>query len=74
MVLTEAVFTPPKRTILAVPAPDADNLAKSPLDAITKTQRVWVDDKQVGYLFTSKRWAADGEPCGVHLLINTLTA
>lgn len=73
VVATEAVFPRPKKTILPAPRGDVDNLSKSPLDAITKTQRLWVDDTQVGHLFTSKRWAEEGEEAGVHLYINVLT-
>ncbi|WP_458098578.1 RusA family crossover junction endodeoxyribonuclease [Roseomonas sp. WA12] len=68
----ESIFPKPKKTILFRPKGDTDNLAKSPLDAITKTQRLWEDDDQVERLFTAKRWAEPGEIEGVHLIINTL--
>lgn len=38
--------------------PDADNLAKAVLDAISDTQRVWSDDAQVVQLAVSKTWTS----------------
>ena len=38
--------------------PDADNLAKAVLDAISDTQRVWSDDAQVVQLAVSKAWTS----------------
>ena len=72
VVFTEAVSQKPKKSILSCPEYDCDNVAKAPLDAITKTQRIWVDDKQVGFLLSCKRWAAPGEEAGVHVVVNIL--
>lgn len=53
-----------------VKKPDADNLAKAVLDAISDTQRVWVDDAQVVQLAVSKSWTS-GES-GLQLEIESL--
>lgn len=53
-----------------VKKPDADNLAKAVLDAISDTQRVWVDDAQVVQLAVSKSWTS-GES-GLQLEIEPL--
>lgn len=69
VVAAEFVFPRPKKTILSVPKPDVDNLLKLPLDAITKTQRVWADDTQIATVVSTKRWSTDGETAGVHIHI-----
>lgn len=48
--------------------PDADNLAKTSLDAITRLGW-WADDSQVARLVVSKRW---GDEAGVHVVIERL--
>lgn len=40
---------------------DVDNYAKGPLDVITKSGKVWGDDKQVVSLRVSKRYTEPGE-------------
>lgn len=55
----------PKSTKLHHPRGDCDNHAKGPLDAITKTARVWLDDSQIGTLLIHKRWGLPGEPGSV---------
>jgi Holliday junction resolvase RusA-like endonuclease len=49
--------TKPKTSKLAFPKPDADNYAKTVLDAITKAGNLWLDDTQVVRLVVEKRWA-----------------
>jgi Holliday junction resolvase RusA-like endonuclease len=53
VVITKAT---PKKTVLAAPRGDVDNLAKGILDAATKTKRFWVDDSQITHLFVAKAW------------------
>lgn len=72
VVSAELVLPKPKKTIRCAPPGDVDNLAKGPLDAITKTGRYWADDTQVAQLFIEKRWAEPGEEPSVRLCINTL--
>lgn len=50
--------------------PDADNLAKAVLDAISDSQRVWKDDAQVVELAVTKSWTS-GES-GLLLELNSL--
>jgi len=51
--------------------PDADNLAKAVMDAISHLD-VWVDDAQVVGLIVSKRWAMNQqEPAGCEINIST---
>ena len=48
--------------------PDVDNLAKLPLDQITKSGRVWRDDSQVVSLRCDKFWAVGNEQgCSVQI-------
>jgi Holliday junction resolvase RusA-like endonuclease len=72
VVSAELVMPKPKSTVRCAPPGDVDNLAKGPLDAITKTGRYWADDTQVAQLFIEKRWAEPGEEPSVRLRINTL--
>jgi Holliday junction resolvase RusA-like endonuclease len=51
--------------------PDVDNLAKLPLDQITKSGRVWRDDSQVVSLRCDKFWAVGNEH-GCSVSISTL--
>lgn len=48
--------------------PDADNLAKSTVDALT-ILGFWRDDGQIAALTISKIWANPGEDSGMHLLV-----
>lgn len=58
----------PAGPILRVSDPDADNLAKPVLDALTETG-VWADDGQVGGLVVLKHYVAKGAEPGVSALI-----
>ena len=51
--------------------PDADNLAKAVLDAMSVIQ-VWKDDDQVSDLLVRKRWAGEGSPAGCRIRVWTL--
>jgi Holliday junction resolvase RusA-like endonuclease len=46
----------PKSTILPAPKGDIDNYVKAALDAVTKAQALWSDDRQVVGLHAVKRW------------------
>lgn len=50
--------------------PDADNLAKAVLDALTALN-VWGDDDQVVVLHVAKKWSTDNR-AGCHLIISTI--
>lgn len=64
----------PKSTKLSAPLGDVDNHAKGPMDALTKTARFWLDDKQIETLVVHKRWAAPGEPGHVEVHIAPMEA
>lgn len=53
--------TKPRTSKLQFPKPDADNYAKSVLDAATSAE-LWADDSQVVNLEVFKRWRAGNEP------------
>jgi Holliday junction resolvase RusA-like endonuclease len=50
--------------------PDADNLAKAVLDALTEIQ-IWQDDAQVSHLTVRRLWASLGHSgCQIHICNN----
>lgn len=53
----EFIGEKPKSTILPAPKGDIDNYVKAALDAVTKAQVLWSDDRQVVGLHAVKRWA-----------------
>jgi Holliday junction resolvase RusA-like endonuclease len=44
-----------------------DNLIKAVTDAITDTQRVWLDDSQVCFISATKSYALDAVGCSVRI-------
>lgn len=62
--------TKPRTSKLRFPKPDADNYAKSILDAAT-VAGLWGDDSQVVNLTAYKRWHTGNEP-RVRLTINRI--
>ena len=63
MVIVENVCKRPAKAANPYPNPDVDNFAKAALDAVTKSQLIWKDDKQITELYVSKRYARkDEEP------------
>jgi Holliday junction resolvase RusA-like endonuclease len=60
----EQVCQKPKTSKRFYPRGDVDNHAKGPLDAITRTGRIWKDDDQIVELTVTKRFAKENEqPC-----------
>ena len=53
----------PKKPSKPFPRGDVDNIAKGPMDAVTKATGWWVDDVQISLLLTYKRYVEpDEEP------------
>lgn len=57
--------------ILHIAKPDADNLAKAVLDALTDAGW-WVDDSRVANLFIQKRYADAKRAAGAFITINVI--
>lgn len=47
--------------------PDLDNLIKAVTDAITDTQRVWLDDSQICRISATKTYALNAAGCSVRI-------
>ena len=47
--------------------PDLDNLIKAVVDAITDTQRVWLDDSQICQISATKSYALNASGCSVRI-------
>lgn len=62
----------PKTTKLPAPRPDADNYAKSVMDAMTQAG-IWKDDTLVVRLSVTKRWTQPGEAPCVYIRFNETT-
>lgn len=60
-VAVHTVALKPKTGKLPAPRGDVDNYAKAALDAITKAQLVWCDDKQLITMQATKRYAVGAE-------------
>lgn len=65
--LIEVGIKRPKTTGHTAPMGDLDNLAKGPMDLITKGGRAWKDDRQIVFLTTVKRWVDDDADVGFRL-------
>lgn len=63
-VLIETICPVPQKTEKTAPMGDVDNYSKGPLDLLTKTEKVWEDDRQIVFLAIAKRWADPGEEPG----------
>lgn len=68
----ECVCPRPAKPTNPYPKGDVDNLAKGPLDAITKTKKFWGDDKQIVGLSVTKRYAAKDEAPGYRINIKEI--
>lgn len=47
--------------------PDLDNLIKAVIDAITDTQRIWLDDSQICQISATKSYALNASGCSVRI-------
>lgn len=47
--------------------PDLDNLIKAVTDAITDTQRIWLDDSQICQISATKTYALNAAGCSVRI-------
>lgn len=65
--MIETVTERPKTTKFTTPMGDVDNFAKGPMDLLTKLGKGWLDDRQIVFLVSTKRWAEDGEQLGFSL-------
>jgi len=57
----------PKSLIWHCKKPDLDNLIKAVTDAITDTQRVWLDDSQICQITATKTYALNAIGCSVSI-------
>jgi len=71
LIALEFVCTRPKTSKREWPRGDIDNLAKGPLDALTKVG-AWGDDDQITVAYPTKRYARPGEVAGVNIVIGRL--
>ena len=55
----------PKSPVWHCKKPDLDNLIKSVTDAITDTQRIWLDDSQICEITATKTYAINAVGCSV---------
>ena len=55
------------RAIWHTSKPDLDNLIKAVTDAITDTQRVWLDDSQICQISATKSYALNASGCSVRI-------
>ena len=57
----------PKSPVWHCKKPDLDNLIKAVTDAITDTQRVWLDDSQICEITATKTYALNAIGCSVSI-------
>jgi len=57
----------PKSPVRHCKKPDLDNLVKAVTDAITDTQRMWLDDSQICHLVATKRYGLGVAGCGIEI-------
>ena len=57
----------PKSPVWCQKKPDLDNLIKAVTDAITDTQKVWLDDSQICFISATKSYALDAVGCSVRI-------
>jgi Holliday junction resolvase RusA-like endonuclease len=55
----------PKSPVWHCKKPDLDNLIKAVTDAITDTQRIWLDDSQICEITATKTYALNAIGCSV---------
>jgi Holliday junction resolvase RusA-like endonuclease len=57
----------PKSPVWHCKKPDLDNLIKAVTDAITDTQRIWLDDSQICEITATKTYAINAVGCSVRI-------
>ena len=57
----------PKSPVWCQKKPDLDNLIKAVTDAITDTQRIWLDDSQICFISATKSYALNASGCSVRI-------
>ena len=57
----------PKSPVWCQKKPDLDNLIKAVTDAITDTQKVWLDDSQICEITATKTYAMSRSGCSVRI-------
>ena len=57
----------PKSPVWHCKKPDLDNLIKAVTDAITDTQKVWLDDSQICEITATKTYALNAVGCSVSI-------
>jgi len=57
----------PKSPVWHCKKPDLDNLIKAVTDAITDTQKVWLDDSQICQITATKTYALQAVGCAVRI-------
>ena len=55
----------PKSPVWHCKKPDLDNLIKAVTDAITDTQRIWLDDSQICEITATKTYAINAVGCSI---------
>jgi Holliday junction resolvase RusA-like endonuclease len=65
--LIEVLCPTLKASKYTMPIGDVDNFIKGPMDQLTKTQRAWIDDRQVVALTVVKRFIEPDEEPGFQL-------
>lgn len=68
----DVLVTKPRTSKLQHPSPDVDNYAKGVLDAITQSERVWKDDKQIVTLRITKTWVTGDTAPGFAVRISSI--
>lgn len=68
-VITKVVCPKPKTSKRDYPRGDTDNYEKAVWDSITSSDVGWIDDDQIVINLTYKRFAEQGEACGVYVSI-----
>jgi len=58
----------PKSPVWHCKKPDLDNLIKAVTDAITDTQKVWLDDSQICEITATKTYGINAVGCSVSIL------
>ena len=57
----ETICKQPKKSRFKVPNYDCDNVAKTVLDAVSESKRLWYDDTQVVSLKVNKRYGSENK-------------